>query len=153
MPMREIALRECREEDRAFIWDVHRQALKEYVAAMWGWDEAAQQEKFEERFTPMGHQVVVCDGADVGVLQLVDKGDHLVVGKIELLPAFQRAGIGSELLGRILGLASARRVPVRLQVLRANEPARRLYERLGFVVTGQTESHFQMEKNFASSTA
>jgi GNAT superfamily N-acetyltransferase len=110
MLMREIALRECREEDRAFIWDVRRQALRDYVAAMWGWDEAAQQERFEKGFTPAGHQVVVCDGTDVGLLQLVDGGDHLVVGKIALLPGFQRAGIGSELLGRILEQARARRI-------------------------------------------
>jgi GNAT superfamily N-acetyltransferase len=153
LPLQEIALRECREEDRPFIWQVRRQALKEYVAAIWGWDEKVQQEKFEQRFTPAGHQIVVFDGIDVGLLQVVDEGSHLVVGKIELLPEFQRRGIGSVLMGRILDEARARQVPVRLQVLRTNAPARRLYERLGFVMSGETETHFQMEKSFAASTA
>jgi ribosomal protein S18 acetylase RimI-like enzyme len=145
--MQEIALRECREEDRPFIWQVRRQALREYVAAIWGWDEEVQREEFEKRFTPAGHQVVVFDGIDVGLLQVVDEGSRMVVGKIELLPAFQRRGIGSELMGRILDEARARHVPVRLQVLRTNQPARRLYERLGFVMIGETESHVQMVKN------
>ena len=151
--MREIALRECREQDRTFIWEVHRQALREYVAAMWGWDEVAQHEKFENRFTPAGHQIIVSDGVDVGLLQVVDEGSHLVVGKIELLPEFQGKGIGSVLIGRILEESRARKVPVRLQVLRANKPARRFYERLGFVVSGENETHFQMEKDFVASTA
>lgn len=143
--MSEITLRECREEERPFVWEVRRQALREYVAAIWGWDEAAQRERFEQQFTPAGHHIIVADGVDVGLLQVVDEGTHLVVGKIELLPEFQRKGSGSVLMGRILAQARARRVPVRLQVLRTNIPARRLYERLGFVVAGETETHFQME--------
>ena len=131
---------------------MHRQALREYVAAIWGWDEEVQKEKFEKRFTPAGHQIVVFEGSDVGLLQVVDEGGHMVVGKIELLPGFQRRGIGSVLMGRILDEARARQVPVRLQVLRTNAPARRLYERLGFVMSGETETHFQMEKSFAAST-
>jgi phosphoribosyl 1,2-cyclic phosphodiesterase len=43
-------------------------------------------------------------------------------------------------------LAEARTagLPVRLRVFRVN-PAQRLYRRLGFVVTGETETHVQME--------
>jgi ribosomal protein S18 acetylase RimI-like enzyme len=151
--MQEIALRECREEDRPFTWQVHRQALREYVAAIWGWDEEVQHEKFVMRFTPAGHQIVVFDGIDVGLLQVVDEVSQIVVGKIELLSEFQRRGIGSVLMGRILDEARARQVPVRLQVLRTNAPARRLYERLGFLMSGETETHFQMEKSFVASTA
>jgi hypothetical protein len=71
-----IALRECREEDRVFAWEVRRQALREYVAAIWGWDEGAQREKFEQRFTPPGHQIIVVDGMDAGLLQVVDEGAY-----------------------------------------------------------------------------
>jgi ribosomal protein S18 acetylase RimI-like enzyme len=145
MQVKDITLRDCREDDRAFVWEVRRQALREYVAALWGWDEDAQRAKFEQRFTPAGHQIIVAGGRDVGLLQVVDDGTHLVVGKIELLPEFQRQGIGTVLMTRILGEARSRDIPVRLQVLRTNTPARRLYERLGFVVSGETESHVQME--------
>jgi len=37
------------------------------------------------------------------------------------------------------------KVPLRLQVLR-NNPARRLYERLGFVQTGEDQMYIQMER-------
>jgi ribosomal protein S18 acetylase RimI-like enzyme len=148
MSMRQVALRECREEDRVFVWEVRRQALREYVAAIWGWDEGAQRGMFEQRFSPSGHQIIVVDGMDAGLLQLVDEGGNLVVGKIELLPEFQRKGVGTILMKRILGEAQVRRVPVRLQVLRTNTPARRFYERLGFSVSGETDTHFQMERSF-----
>jgi GNAT superfamily N-acetyltransferase len=153
MPIREISLRECREDDRAFVWEVRRQALREYVAATWGWDEAAQRSRFEGGFTPAGHQIIVCEGIDVGLLQVVDEGDHLFVGKIELLPTSQRKGVGSAILRRILEKGRERGIPVRLQALRANAPARRLYERLGFAVTGETDTHTRMEWSPATSTA
>ncbi len=39
--------------------------------------------------------------------------------------------------------ADLRRLPVRLQVIKGN-PARNLYERLGFTVTGETDTHLLM---------
>ena len=36
-------------------------------------------------------------------------------------------------------------MPVELQVLKVN-PARRLYGRLGFQVTGETETHYLMQR-------
>jgi ribosomal protein S18 acetylase RimI-like enzyme len=41
--------------------------------------------------------------------------------------------------------ARARGVPVRLRVLKVNARARAFYERLGFVQTGETETHTLME--------
>ncbi|MEE9280835.1 MAG: GNAT family N-acetyltransferase [Myxococcota bacterium] len=43
----------------------------------------------------------------------------------------------------VLARGARRGVPVTLKVLRVN-PARELYERLGFSVTGETREHFQM---------
>lgn len=42
---------------------------------------------FENRFTPGGH--IVYGGVEVGLLQVVDEGSCIVVGKIELLPQFR----------------------------------------------------------------
>jgi len=63
---------------------------------------------------------------------------------IQLLPEFQGRGIGSDLILRELAHAKALGKPLRLQVLRANDRARALYERLGFRVVGETEHHFMM---------
>ncbi len=61
-------------------------------------------------------------------------------------PEFQKRGIGTQLLEKQLDEARHLNVPVRLQVLRENL-ARQLYERLGFIVTGKTETHYLMEWN------
>jgi ribosomal protein S18 acetylase RimI-like enzyme len=71
------------------------------------------------------------------------RGHELFLGSIELAPEAQRTGIGSSIIRSVLREASQRRVPVRLQVFRQN-PARRLYQRLGFHVTGETPTHVEM---------
>jgi GNAT superfamily N-acetyltransferase len=62
-----------------------------------------------------------------------------------ILPAFQGKGSGAQVLRQILFDAAARGLPVRLRCLKWN-PALSLYRRHGFLVIGETETHFQMER-------
>ena len=71
--------------------------------------------------------------------------DAVKLHRVFLLPEAQGRGIGTRLVEEVLAASRATRRPVRLRVLRVN-PARRLYERLGFKVTGETETHFEMER-------
>jgi ribosomal protein S18 acetylase RimI-like enzyme len=143
--MEPIRLRACREEDRELVFRVLVASLGEYVAATWGWDEAVQREAFDRKFRPERQEVVTFDGVDAGILGIEDRPDHVFVGTIQLLPVFQRRGIGTALMRRVCERAAAKRQPVRLRVLHPN-PARRLYERLGFVAVGQTATHIEMSR-------
>jgi ribosomal protein S18 acetylase RimI-like enzyme len=66
------------------------------------------------------------------------------LSKIYILPQYQGRGIGTRLINGVLEEAHGRGLPVTLRVIRVN-PARGLYERLGFVQVGETESHYLME--------
>jgi ribosomal protein S18 acetylase RimI-like enzyme len=74
------------------------------------------------------------------------RADDVFLAAIEIDPAYQRQGIGAALIRDIIANAGALRLPVRLQVLKVNERARALYQRLGFVETGETKTHFLMQK-------
>jgi len=63
---------------------------------------------------------------------------------ISLLPEYRNRGIGAALIHTLIETAMAEGQAVKLQVLRMN-PAQHLYQRLGFVVTGQDEMYIQME--------
>jgi RimJ/RimL family protein N-acetyltransferase len=56
----------------------------------------------------------------------------------------QRQGIGTSVIQQVLDEARRSGKPVALQVLKVN-PARRLYERLGFSVTGENETLYFMK--------
>ena len=137
-------LRPAGDGDRAFLWEVHRTALRPPVEATWGWDEAVQKRHFDEHFDTSGVSIVVIDGADAGYVCLLPRDDHLFLSNIALLLRHQGKGLGTRLIRMVLAQGLWKRLPVRLQVLKTNR-ARALYERLGFSQSGETETHFLME--------
>jgi ribosomal protein S18 acetylase RimI-like enzyme len=59
---------------------------------------------------------------------------HIQLEKLYVLPRFQNRGVGSRLLRDLQQSANLQNTPIHLRVLSVNNGARRLYERLGFVV-------------------
>jgi len=138
----EISLRNVTDADLEFLWRLHNAALQKYVAETWGWDEEWQRRNFEERFDSNNGRIVVVDGADAGFWWVNERPEEIFLVSIHLLPEFQRRVIGTRL---IRSLTDNSNKPVRLKVLKVN-PARRLYERLGFSVSGDLDTHFEMTR-------
>lgn len=80
---------------------------------------------------------------DIGMTKVVREPDvwHLV--QIQLLPEYQRQGIGTFMIERLIVEARHANVPVSLHVLKVN-PAKGLYERLGFNVTSDLGHSYEM---------
>ena len=143
MAVPRYTLRAARVTDAAFIYQLRVDGLREHVARIWGWDDAVQAARFRESFAPERYQIVVAAGGDVGAVAIERRDDLVFLADIEIAPAWRGRGLGTVIIGDVLGEARRRGLPVALQVLRGN-PARRLYERLGFRVVAETDSHLQM---------
>lgn len=117
--------------------------MRTYVAQTWGWNDEAQADWFDARFDPETNDIIEAKGNPIGCISVERPGDMILIRSIEIVPEWQNRGIGSAMLKDVLGEGKRHRVPVRLQVLRVN-PARSLYERLGFVTVGETETHYVM---------
>jgi ribosomal protein S18 acetylase RimI-like enzyme len=74
-------------------------------------------------------------GQPVGALWADEGSQGIHVLDIAVLPAWRGQGIGTRCLQDLMAVAARRHLPVTLQVAHDN-PARRLYERLGFVAAG-----------------
>ena len=143
-----INLRPATESDCDFCYTVKKRALGQYVALIWGWDETFQREFHRVDFEAVRPDIVVYQGIDIGTFEVVKNIDHFHLGEFYLLPQFQRQGIGSTLLQQVLNEATIEGLPVRLEVLK-NNPVQSLYKRHGFVISGQREHHFLMERKGA----
>jgi ribosomal-protein-alanine N-acetyltransferase len=69
--------------------------------------------------------------------------DEIHINNLAIRPALRGQGIGTQLIRRVFDEAKrlgARRAT--LEVRRSNEAARRLYERLGFTVTGTRPNYY-----------
>ena len=135
-------LRPATEADREFFWDTRREGFLPLVP---DWDDAAMRAQADLEFDELPVQIVEEAGARIGYLCVVDRPDHLWLDEIVLVPGARGRGIGTALVEQVIGDAAARGVPVRLGVLEQN-PARRLYERLGFRVVHVDPPRLRMER-------
>lgn len=138
------ALRPATADDYDFLFALHRSAMRPYIEALWGWHEEWQAEYFLKKFDPATRKVIVIDGVDAGVLVVEERPDEVYVGLIELLPPYQGRGIGTEILRQLAADAHRRGLPLALHVLTTNEPAQRLYKRLGFTPVAEEEHRRRM---------
>jgi ribosomal protein S18 acetylase RimI-like enzyme len=132
-----IALRPATTGDDDFCYRLHRAAMREYVARVWGWDEAAQLGYHRRGFDPARTRIVTVDGRDAGAL-IVERGpDAIYLARVEIHPEWQGRGVGGRLLRDLLAEGAAGNRPVILEVLAVNDRARALYRRLGFREVGR----------------
>src|SRR2546421_4855528 len=136
-----VTLRPAAPDDAEFVFQVTEVCMRAYAEQTWGaWNEAVTRASFD----PATHRIIQCDDQDIGCLALHERSDHLDLDKLYILPAYQNRGIGTRLIKDIIAQAAAAEKPVRLSVLAVN-PARRFYERAGFVVTQSTTERHDME--------
>ncbi len=117
--------------------------MRDYIEATWGWDEEDQRRRFADRFDPAATKIVVANGQDIGQLVLEDTGEELYLAALFIDPAWQNKGLGRAIIQEVIAEANEAGRIVNLQVLKVN-PAKRLYERLGFEVVGETGTHYKM---------
>lgn len=139
-----ISTRKATDDDKAFLWKLKVASLRPYLAQVYGWDDNTQFGYFENGFHPEAIQIIQYDGQHVGMYELQENVNAWFIAGIMVLPEFQNKGIGSTIIQRIIDDIAVTNKPLRLQVFKVN-PARRLYERLGFVKLGESKTHIQME--------
>jgi ribosomal protein S18 acetylase RimI-like enzyme len=140
----DVTLRAATTDDIDFLYRLHRAAMQDVVVKTWGeWDEAWQSQYFQQHYDSSTCQIIVLHGQDIGAISVLRRTTDIFLSKIELLPAYQGQGIGTQRIRALIDEAHQKGVPITLQVLKAN-PACRLYRRLGFSISGETTTHYQM---------
>ena len=139
--MHNISLRDATTDDAAFALHVTEACMRHYAEETWGTWKARP-----DYFDPATDMIVERDGHDIGLmgLNIDSRQKSWVLEKLYLLPAYQRQGIGSFLLRNLIEAAKSERAVVRLTVLEVN-PARRFYERHGFILTHTISPRHHME--------
>ncbi|MEZ4590034.1 MAG: GNAT family N-acetyltransferase [Chloroflexota bacterium] len=132
-------------DDYDFLYALHRAALQESVARLWGWDEAWQQNYFQQKFDPAKREVLQWQGQDVGTISVREEEDELYVAMIAILPEFQGRGWGTAVLQNIIHHAQQTGKTVTLHVLKTNPKAQKLYERLGLQIIAEEDYKFKMQ--------
>ena len=141
----EINLVPYTDDDYEFVYEVKKNAYKKYVEECWGaWLEEDQRTYFEKFInTVKNNGFVIMDGDKKIVFyngEVLDNGNY-EVGNICIIPEYQGKGIGTKILKDKLEENKDR--DIEIQYFKQN-PVGKLYERLGFVPSRETEYHYQM---------
>jgi len=87
--------------------------------------------------------IVEVGGEAVGVIKVLQDGTTWTIEQFQIAPAYQGCGLGTTVLRAVIGDARRSGALLRLSVLKQN-PAARLYARLGFRTLSESASSYKM---------
>ncbi len=136
-----VAFRPIAERDLEFLCRLYASTREEELAAVpWSGEQKekflrfqfeAQHRYYREQFPAARFDLVLVDGEPAGRLYVDLRPDEIRLIDIALLPEHRGRGLGGRLMRRILDQGREAGLPVQIHVER-NNPAMRLYRRLGF---------------------
>jgi ribosomal protein S18 acetylase RimI-like enzyme len=133
---RRIDLQQATAEHYDFALHLYLLTMRPYLQELGVWDEQQQRASFTARWKREEVWIISVEGKDVGWLQVAELPTEIRLQKFYISPQYQRSGIGSEVLSNLLATWRSTGKKIVLRVLK-NNPARRLYERLGFSVVAE----------------
>lgn len=111
------------------------------------YDAQRVRQRLRDAFAPEHTQIIEVDGEPAGSVSMRPTEDGRWLEHFYLDPRHQGRGLGTAVLRSVLKDAETDGVTVRLNVLQGS-PARKLYERHGFVVDGEDPVDVFMVRKF-----
>jgi ribosomal protein S18 acetylase RimI-like enzyme len=148
-------LRPVEDADRDFLVGLYGGTREQELAHV-PWDAAAKGAFIEQQFAAQDAHyrsnypgatldVIEVDGSPAGRLFVYRGRDDIRIMDIALAPRFRGRGIGTELLRSLMAEADAsgRKLSIHVEM---NNPARTLYDRLGFRPAGEHGVYLLLER-------
>ena len=151
------SLRDASDDDYEFLYKLNKITMMKYVEKIWGWEETVQKKFFKDKFSPKMYKIIVYEGKkdnglcqnlrydSIGAVSVSVENNGILIRIVEILPEYQNKGIGTKIINEVIAKAKIQNFNrVWLQVFKDN-PARKSYDKLGFSVIKETETHYVME--------
>jgi len=137
-----LTLRPATEADEPFLLTLRQATMTEHLErAGEPADDAAHRARLRYRYDAA--RIICLDGDAIGLLKAYRDDTQWHVIQLQIGRQFQGSGLGERILKTLLAAAQADALPVSLKVLKGN-PAKHLYERLGFRSVDEDEREFTM---------
>lgn len=142
MNLRQITLRPALPSDEPFLVELRKLTMTEHLGRVGEpSDEDSHLRRVRLRYEDA--QIIWSEAEQIGLLKAYRTPTEWVILQVQILPEHQGHGIGADVIRMILAQAADDGLPVSLSVLKGN-PARTLYERLGFKMAVDTGQALQL---------
>src|SRR4051812_14508415 len=113
----DLAFRSATDDDFEYLYHLNEATMRTYAEQTYGpWDESLNRRIFAERWRPASIRIMVVDGHDAGMIEVLATETGLHLANIRVAPGYQGRGIGTRLISEVLRNAHSRRRSVMLRV-------------------------------------
>jgi len=158
----DIDYRSAIDNDIPLLFEIYRHTrLHELSAVDWSDEQKnkfllmqfeAQHRYYQQVYGDDDFLLILLNDVAIGRFYVGHWKDEIRIIDISLLPQFRDCGIGTKILGDIIEQAKRQHKFVSIHVEK-NNPALRLYQRLGFVAVTDTGVYWRMHRQTASTMA
>jgi ribosomal protein S18 acetylase RimI-like enzyme len=144
MALKIINYRQANDNDFDLTFTIKTNSSRQLVEKIWGWDNAIQIDYHKRQFNPNKTKIIIYENNQVGYISIFETDDTIFIENIHIDTAFQGKGIGTKVILDTIKIAVRHNKNIELQVIKINESAIRLYERLDFETFEQKDLHYKM---------
>ena len=137
-----LHLRPATPDDEAFLLTLRKQTMTEHLSRVGlALDDKHHQQRLLANYADA---CVICvDDEAIGLCKAYRGETAWVLMQIQVAPAWQGRGVGADIITALIAQARQEGLSVTLSVLKGN-PAKHLYERLGFREFAQSEHEYEL---------
>lgn len=145
----EIRFRDCEYNDLNFILKLKEMCMKWYTEKIYGWDTNAQIKKTQREIEKFKDtmKIIVIDNKDIGVTNFFEDEGKYHVGLIIVHPNYQKKGIATSIINNYIDIARKDNKDILINTYKYN-PAKKLYEKLGFKQYNEDDTHVYLKITF-----
>lgn len=137
-----LSFRQATRYDIPFLLALRKLSMTEHLekAGLFYDDEqhlARINEFFEDSF------ILMLEEQEIGLVKLAQNKESWHLRQFQIMPRYHRKGIGKQVVELLQQKAGERDLPITLNVLLEN-PAMKLYQRMGFEIVSENKLEFQM---------
>jgi len=139
-----ISFRQAQPDDFAYCAKLYFAGMETTIREL-KLDMTAHAAGLRQRWDAAQVRIVTGDNEDIGWIQIAAQPSALFIAQFFIDAPFRGAGIGTEVMTRIMAEASQSARALTLGVVKTN-PALHLYQRLGFQIAHEDERKYYMRR-------
>ena len=128
------------ENDKELYLKMQKDAFEKYVIEFFGEFNPSVMERHLEKMQANLFKIMAKNKI-AGFVYFKEEKDRIIVDVLCLFPEYRNYGLGSKVMNSFINKANQINKPIYLDTFKTN-PAKKFYERHGFVVNGENHSHF-----------